>query len=292
MRHSTAVVAENRPQTIREPLLDTPVALAEDVLCLEKEDARGREGFSAAFQVCLPYRGLFVWHVGSDDIVGDANQVLFVSRGEPFRLTQPVPSGYAELIITPSEETLADVAGASPTRLSSHPLFRRRSHRADPSLQRLRTRFLHRLEAGVADPLRIEETIVELLRAAFHANGNGKPAHARTQRLIARAKTFLEEHLSTPVRLQQVARAAGASPAYLTDAFRRHEGIPLHRYLVQLRLSRALVELPHANDLTALALELGFSSHSHFTAAFRRMFQCTPSEFRESTRRLTPRSAL
>jgi AraC-like DNA-binding protein len=61
---------------------------------------------------------------------------------------------------------------------------------------------------------------------------------------------------------------------------------------MQLRLSRALVELPHANDLTALALDLGFSSHSHFTAAFRRMFQCTPSEFRESTRRLARRGAL
>ena len=43
---------------------------------------------------------------------------------------------------------------------------------------------------------------------------------------------------------------------------------------------------------TVLALDLGFSSHSHFTAAFRRMFQCTPSEFRESTRRLAPRGAL
>jgi AraC-like DNA-binding protein len=292
MRHSTAPVEEQQSQTIREPLLDTPVAFAEDVRCVEREGARVRDGFSAAFQVCLPYRGIFVWHVGSDDIVGDANQVLFVSRGEPFRLTQPVPRGYAELIITPSEETLADVTDTPPARLSSHPLFRRRSHRADPSLQRLRTRLLHRLEAGVADPLRSEEAIVELLRGAFHANGNGRLAHARTQRLIARAKTYLEENLSTPVHLHEVARAAGASPAYLTDAFRRHEGIPLHRYLVQLRLSRALVELPHANDLTSLALDLGFSSHSHFTAAFRRMFQCTPSAFRESTRRLTPRSVL
>jgi AraC-like DNA-binding protein len=49
---------------------------------------------------------------------------------------------------------------------------------------------------------------------------------------------------------------------------------------MQLRLSRALVELPHANDLTTLAFDLGFSSHSHFTVSFRRAFGCTPSEFR------------
>jgi AraC-like DNA-binding protein len=42
--------------------------------------------------------------------------------------------------------------------------------------------------------------------------------------------------------------------------------------------------LPHASDLTALAFDLGFSSHSHFSAAFRRAFGCTPSAFRESMR--------
>jgi AraC-like DNA-binding protein len=52
---------------------------------------------------------------------------------------------------------------------------------------------------------------------------------------------------------------------------------------VQLRLARALIELPHANDLTQLALDLGFSSHSHFAASFRRAFGSTPSAFREST---------
>jgi len=77
-----------------------------------------------------------------------------------------------------------------------------------------------------------------------------------------------------------VARAVDASPAYLTDVFRCCEGLPLYRYVLQARLARALVELPHADDLTALALDLGFSSHSHFTAAFRRAFAFTPSQFR------------
>ncbi len=64
----------------------------------------------------------------------------------------------------------------------------------------------------------------------------------------------------------------------------RVEGVSLHRYLMQLRLARALVELPHAEDLAALALALGFSSHSHFSAAFRRAFGCTPSQFRQTAR--------
>jgi AraC-like DNA-binding protein len=62
-------------------------------------------------------------------------------------------------------------------------------------------------------------------------------------------------------------------------------GVPVHRYLTQLRLAQALLELPRATDLTALALEVGFGNHSHFTATFRRAFGCTPSAFRGATRR-------
>jgi AraC family transcriptional regulator len=103
--------------------------------------------------------------------------------------------------------------------------------------------------------------------------------------LIRRTKLFLDGNSSRPVRLGDVARAVGASPAYLTDVFRRFEGMSLHKYLVQLRLAKALIELPHANDLSQLALDLGFSSHSYFAASFRRAFDSTPSAFRDSTYR-------
>jgi AraC-like DNA-binding protein len=65
--------------------------------------------------------------------------------------------------------------------------------------------------------------------------------------------------------------------------------VPLHQYLTQLRLAHALDALPSTSDLTQLALDVGFSSHSHFTSRFRRAFGTTPSRFRElSRRRLRP----
>lgn len=256
------------------------------------EDARGSamrtkrspEGFSPDFQVCLPYRGLFVFHVGHDDVVGDANQVLFVSGGESFHLSQPIAGGYGELIITPEVELLAELAHARGS-LSAHPLFLRRSRRVDPGLQHQRTRFQHHLLRGEWNGLVAEEWVITLLRSALTTGAESREPSRPTRRLIGRTKRFLEAHLAGPVRLVDVARGVGASPAYLTDVFRRVEGIPLHGYLTQLRLARALVELPNASDLTTLALALGFSSHSHFTAVFRRAFGCTPSQFRESTRR-------
>jgi AraC-like DNA-binding protein len=151
-------------------------------------------------------------------------------------------------------------------------------------LRLLRARLLHRTSRGNWAPLAAEELAVAILRSALGADAPGPEPSAATRRLIRRTKEFVEANLSEPFRLGDAAHAVGVSPAYLTHVFTRFEGLPLHKYAMQARLGRALVELAHADDLTMLALDLGLSSHSHFAAAFRRAFGCTPSEFRASTR--------
>ena len=134
--------------------------------------------------------------------------------------------------------------------------------------------------------------MLALVRASLEIEPARSEASPSTRRLIRRAKEYLESEFTTPIRLPQIADAVGSSSAYLTDVFRRFEGVSLQRYVTQLRLARALAELPHTEDLTTLALDLGFSSHSHFTFAFRRAFACTPSEFRLTARRRKSISAL
>lgn len=271
----------------RVRLLDGALARVEDVSAEVQGEWTGAEAFSPEFQLALPYRGLFVWEVGEDAVVGDATQALFVTGGETFRLRHPLPGGYAELIVTPSEALLDELTRPEGPRPRHHPLFRRRSRRLDARLQLLRARFLAWAD-GPLDPLAAEEHVVRLLRLALHPDAPPRPPARSTRRLVERAKTYLAAELGRSITLAEVASAAGASPGYLTELFRAVEGLPLHAYLNALRLSRALAELPHANDLTALALELGFSSHSHFSARFRRAFGLTPSELRRSLRRRCP----
>jgi AraC-like DNA-binding protein len=76
----------------------------------------------------------------------------------------------------------------------------------------------------------------------------------------------------------------GVSPVYLTQVFQQVEGVPLARYRLRLRLARALHLLDKCDDLTGLGLDLGFSSHSHFTAAFRQAFGRTPQQFQRTAR--------
>ena len=84
-----------------------------------------------------------------------------------------------------------------------------------------------------------------------------------------------------PLCLDEVARAVGCSKYHLCREFKRLLGVTIHRYQLRLRLGEALSRLSaETGSLTALALDLGFSSHSHFTAAFRREFGLVPSDVR------------
>jgi len=102
--------------------------------------------------------------------------------------------------------------------------------------------------------------------------------------LVARAKRYLARQLHARVALSEVAGAVGVTPAYLTETFRNLEGVSLYRYELRLRLRHAAELLPSYDDLSRLALDLGFGSHSHFSAAFRRSFGCTPAAYRARMR--------
>ena len=82
------------------------------------------------------------------------------------------------------------------------------------------------------------------------------------------------------IPLERIAKAVGVSPVYLTQEFTRSEGVPLYQYQLYLRLVRSLQQLRDCDDITQLALELGFYSHSHFGATFGRAFGLAPPEFR------------
>jgi AraC-like DNA-binding protein len=114
-----------------------------------------------------------------------------------------------------------------------------------------------------------------------HAAG----ASVGRQRLVDRVKLVLASNPFRRWTLAEIASEVRGSPVYLTQVFQQVEGLPLYRYQLRLRLARALDLLGQYEDLTTLSLDLGFSSHSHFSAAFRQVYGRSPSEFKQSALR-------
>jgi AraC-like DNA-binding protein len=156
--------------------------------------------------------------------------------------------------------------------------------RSIPGRALLRLRLL--LESGNVEPLAVEEAALQALDGWAGARGWREPGRAATaeahRRCVETIQRVLYERRHEPVRLADLARAVHTSPYHLCRLFKESVGMPIHRYLTRLRLLDGLESLAAADvPLTGLALDLGFSSHSHFTAAFHRELGMTPSRFRQ-----------
>ncbi len=142
----------------------------------------------------------------------------------------------------------------------------------------------HHLRSGITpDWLYIEEVVLTLLggvlERAFGKSAAPPLSPAHTE-LVERSREHLNRTYLQKEGIAEVAAAAGASEFHLCRLFRRATGSSLHGYRTALRLRRSLEWLQDGGDILTVALEAGFSHHSHFTAAFHRAFGKPPSEFR------------
>lgn len=237
-------------------------------------------GHSEHYQVVLPYHGLFGFRVGSGTGLFDAQRTLFVTGGRDYADNHPIGGlGHASLILTPSPALLDELCGSAAPM--EHPAFRRVGLPSRAAL-RHRAQRLRRLKADGPDPLADEELVVSTLAAALSSGTDDTPQ--APPGVIDRAKQVLHAFGFERLTLTRIADEVGVSPTYLTQAFTRAEGQPLYRYQLGLRLNRALVELPHSDSITDLALDLGFSSHAHFSTAFKASFGESPSDYRATAR--------
>lgn len=238
-------------------------------------DCPAPRGHSPDYQIVLPYAGAFEWRVGARSAFLDVTRVLFVGAGEDYADVHVASGGHDSIIITPRLSVLQELCGHTvPAR---HPAFQCLTKPTAPRMSMRHQRLL-RLPACVDDPLARDELMISLLNEAL--GSVQAPRRASPLRVVDLAKQILHARVGESIALDDIADAVQVSGAYLTDAFTRSEGMPLHRYLMRLRLSRALVDLPRCEDITGLALDLGFSSHAHFSTAFKSVFSVSPSAFR------------
>jgi AraC family transcriptional regulator len=269
-----------------QSLLQTPTVTIRDVYCRGSHRQLSSEECAASTQLVFPYRGVYVRHLGHDQAVAEANQVLFFNAREGYRVSHPVPGGDASLTLTISEGLLREVVPRPFLRDGALLAFRQQRLRIDPRAQVLVALLRHSLRQNIAEPLEAESLALTLLQRALgprttHAAGGS----VGRQRLVDRTKLVVASDLARRWTLAEIADELRCSPVYLTQIFQQVEGVPLYRYQLRLRLARALDLLAQYDDLTTLSLDLGFSSHSHFSAAFREAYGRSPTEFRLSALR-------
>lgn len=96
---------------------------------------------------------------------------------------------------------------------------------------------------------------------------------------------YVEERMGQAITVSALASLVGRTVHTLLISFREAFGVTPAQYVIERRLRRARSLLvASSGDITAIALETGFSSHAHFTSVFRKRLGMTPSEFRSAAR--------
>jgi AraC-like DNA-binding protein len=242
---------------------------------------------TSQLQILLTLRGAFVYERGSSHSLLTANHALFIAPGDESRdrFVDDQPLDY--MLITPNVGAASAILGEAAAAGLAKSVRDTRICGASTRLQRAASA-LWNLHERPRDEIEIEQCVVELMTGIVEAAGVATPAsRGRAAKGHSPLIGAVKELIGTgrePRSLTSIAAQLHISPAYLTDHFRRHEGISIARYQRRLRLSRALLELPHTEDIAALALDLGFSSHAHFSTAFLATYGETPSTYRRRSR--------
>jgi len=240
--------------------------------------------------VTFPRSGMNVRHAAEGTISVDPNTVVFANRHSPYQVSHPNGSGEDAMNLAIRADVLRDVLhDLDPDGAEREAdLFAFAWGPCDPTMFVRHHRLLTRVRGGVPDDADADEALLtflaDVLRQQYAVRDrrrSKRPIAARVQReIVAAVQQRLAAHLGVSAGLDDIARHVGSSPYRLCRIFRTYTGQSIRAYRIQLRLRTAFDRLSDGADITDLALELGFSSHSHFSAAFRSAFGSAPSSLR------------
>ncbi len=237
----------------------------------------------------FPRTAVAIQHEGQRQFVAGPPIVTYYNQGQIYRRAAIAADGDRCEWFALSETLLSSVIAATD---AAHDGNRGRPFRvpfgpSDATCYLAQRRFVEDCLGGRApDALTAEEWAAHLLHAVLGYCTPVPRTQARSTTL-ARERDLVEQakiELLQPDRwhwgLQVLAQRLGCSAFHLCRVFRRHSGSSLHAFKEQARLRHALEALPdRTGDLTGLALDLGYTSHSHFGAAFKKHFGLSPTQY-------------
>ena len=276
---------------IRRKLFESDLLSIGHVVCRPATASRGELEQASANVMVLPLAGVFARHDGPrSTIIANPSHAMFIGRARSYRISYPGAIGDDCLTLAFPQAAIASLLGDAMALEDFNASCLDSLTLLSPASLLGRSLLKRRLLHGQAGTLEIEELSLSLLadavRAACRDDWRSQRAHqrstgARRRRQIETVKEAVSVYPEQKWSLSRLARLANTSPYHLARMFRAEVGAPLHQYLLRTRLARALEAVLDANaDLTRIAHDHGFASHSHFTASFRALFGFTPTDLR------------
>lgn len=200
------------------------------------------------------------------------------------------------------EHTLPEVAGASrpvelPLQLARRDTFASEAMRrlAELAVQTSQEREARKASGSASRDDLVESTMQALVRALcghlLLSNAAGtrretvRDDRSLTPAAVHRIERYVQERLGARLEVAELAHHVDVDVREFFRRFRAAFHTSPARYIVDQRVRRAKWLLTHTrHDITAIALQTGFATHSHLTTTFRHKTGLTPRAFRAAMR--------
>ena len=269
--HAPGQGTTDGPIVNRQPLANSPLLQAEIVTIRNPGPASIPFASVPCAVALIPLSGALCLEWDSGTVWMDLNQVILVPAGMTLRQRHPVAGDVAYMSVSCPPGPFGQAGECTVLPIG-----------ADLQREAMRLATLISWCEALSPAIREEALWIILDQvAAMKPLERATPRGGRSLTLVQRIRELVQE-TSTPRSLKDLAASVGASPVYLTSLFRQIEGMPIYRYQARLRLARSLRRLGETDDITTVAMDLGFANHSHFTTAFKGAFGLTPSAYKAS----------
>ena len=238
----------------------------------------------------FPRTAVEIQHEHEPAFVANPNVVTFYNAGQVYWRNPISPEGDRCDWFGVEPGLVRDALRGSDPGVDGRPerLFQFSRGWSDAQCYLLQRRLFSWVTSGNAvDPLAIDEMVIELLDRVLRCTctsrfASDQPKIGRSHRdIVHEIETLLSQRVEDRLTLKEIAREVGLSAYHVCRLFRRVTGIKIHQYSLRLRIREALTDVVESGrSLTEIALDAGFSSHSHFTDMFRHEFSVTPSSVR------------
>lgn len=136
------------------------------------------------------------------------------------------------------------------------------------------------------EPFQLQHLFIRLLQE-LHTEVAFKPPSLQ-QTWMEQALQYIEENYHKDVTREQITALAGVSPEHFSRMFRKHTGRTFNEYLTLLRIRKAQERLlTGAQDLNALAQEVGYKEGLYLSRKFKESVGMSPTAYKRKPKRIT-----
>ena len=102
------------------------------------------------------------------------------------------------------------------------------------------------------------------------------------QQTAEEMRRYLKQHLDQKLTIKQMSQRYCLSHTAFKEYFRRMNGCPFHKWLLQQRMAKAVELLRHSSmSILEVAQSVGYEGVSQFNVVFKRIYGVTPSRYRK-----------